>query len=161
AASPLWRPLLDDSIPTLVVVGDYYIFGELDEAGNVARLVRSFSINSPVDLDNYVMYGSDPAARYVDRDLTYLPRSSAFARKDLRRLLYTADKPVRVAAMSELDASDLRSNHILYVGYVSALDKLHNFVFESSALRVGETYDELVERESGKVYVSEAGMPAD
>ncbi|MBN1239113.1 MAG: hypothetical protein JXB36_11460 [Gammaproteobacteria bacterium] len=161
AESAIWRPLLDDPLPTLVVVGDYYIFGELDEAGNVGRLVRNFSINSSDDLENYLMYGADVTERYVDLDLTYLPRSAATALRDVLRVLFTDDKPVRIAAMSELDASDLRTHHILYIGYISALDKLYDFVFESSALAVGETYDELVERESGKSYVSEAGMPAD
>lgn len=161
AASLIWRPLLDDSIPTLVVVGDYYIFGELDEVGNLDRLVRDFSINSRGDLESYLMYGPDVTERYVDLDLTYLPRSAAFALRDVLRVLFTADKPVRIAAMSELDASDLRSHHIVYLGYISALDKLHDFVFDSSALTIGETYDELIDRETGKSYVSEAGMPAD
>lgn len=159
--STLWSPLLDDSIPTLVVVGDYYIFGELDEVGNVDRLVRNFSINSAKDLDEYVMYEPDLTARYLDLDLTYLPRSTAFALRDLFRVLFAANEPVQVVSMSELDASDLRSNHIIYVGYISALDKLYDFVFASSALTVGETYDELIDRETGDVYVSEAGMPAD
>src|SRR5690606_37440818 len=30
-----WRALLEDPAPILVVVGDYFIFAELDEAGNV------------------------------------------------------------------------------------------------------------------------------
>ena len=32
AAAPIWASLLDDDMPVLVVVGDYYIFGELDDA---------------------------------------------------------------------------------------------------------------------------------
>jgi len=160
AGSPIWRAMLDDSTPTLIVVGDYYIFGELDEAGNVDRLVRHFSINSSKDLDEYLMFESDLENRYIDLDLTYLPRSTAFALRDLLRVLYTSDKPVHIASMSDLDAADLRSNHILYVGYVSALDKLYDFVFGASGLAVGETYDELIERESGKLYMSEGGMPS-
>lgn len=160
AGSTIWSPLLDDSIPTLVVVGDYYIFGELDEAGNVKQLVRNFSINSSKDLNEYLMYEPELTSRYLDLDLTYLPRSTAFALRDLLRVLYASDKPVRIASMSELDAADLRNNHILYVGYISGLDKLQGFVFASSALTVGETYDELVMRASGTVYTSEAGMPS-
>src|SRR5688572_6158025 len=38
AKSPLWAGLLDDDLPILVVVGDYYIYGELDERGDVSRL---------------------------------------------------------------------------------------------------------------------------
>src|SRR5262245_59069406 len=33
AASPIWSVLFDDDLPILVVVGDYYIFGEVDKNG--------------------------------------------------------------------------------------------------------------------------------
>ena len=44
AASPIWAGMLDDDMPILVVVGDYYIFGELDEHGDIKRLVRDFTV---------------------------------------------------------------------------------------------------------------------
>jgi hypothetical protein len=159
AASEIWAPILADETPTLIVVGDYYIFGELDEVGNVDRLIRNFSINSSKDLDDYLMFEESPG-RYIDLDLTYLPRSTAFALRDLLRVLYTSDKPVGIASMSDLVATDLRENHIIYVGYISALDKLYDFMFDASGLAVGETFDEIIERESGKHYVSGGGMPS-
>jgi len=161
ADSPVWRGLLDDDLPTLVVVGDYYIFGELDEVGNVARLVREFDVNSSADLDDVVMFEPQLTDRYIDLDLTYLPRSAAFALKDSLRVLFTSDKSVRVISMSELNVADLKANHVVYVGYISALDKLLPFVFRSSSLAVGDTFDELFDKQTGSVYRSEAGLPAD
>jgi hypothetical protein len=160
AAAPIWSSLLDDDLPTLVVVGDYYIFGELDEAGNIERLVRDFTVNSSKDLDELMMYRPGLADEYIDLDLTYLARSTAYALHDVLRVLYTSEKPVRIVSMSELNVAELKSNHIVYVGYVSALDKLLDFVFASSGLAVGETFDELWNKKSGKIYTSEAGMPA-
>ncbi|HEX6997655.1 MAG TPA: hypothetical protein VF322_05895 [Gammaproteobacteria bacterium] len=159
AASPVWMPLLDDNLPTLVVVGDYYIFGELNEWGDVERLVRDFGINSSSDLDELLMFEPDLQMRYMDLDLTYLPRGTAFALIDVLRVLYESHKPVRVVSMSELNVAEIKSNHVLYVGYISGLDKLEEFVFASSALKVGDTYDELINKETGTLYTSEAGIP--
>jgi len=161
AASPLWQPLFDDDLPILVVVGDYFIFGELDSEGDVERLVRDFTINSSKDLADLVMYDPELAARYMDLDLTYLPRGTAFALRDLLRVLYTSDKGVRVISMSELNVADVKASHIVYVGYISALDKLLDFVFASSQLAVGDTFDELVSRTGDVVYSSEAGFPTE
>ena len=61
--------------------------------------------------------------------------------------------------MSELNIADLKSNHIVYLGYLSALDKLEEFVFASSGLAVGYTYDELRDTETGDTYTSEGGIP--
>lgn len=159
SSSPLWSHMLDDAMPILVVVGDYYIFGELDTDGDIDRLVRDFAVNSSRDLDELLMYEPNLLARYMDLDLTYLPRGSAFALLDLLRVLYTGEKPVRVASMSELNIADLKSNHIVYIGYFSALDKLEDFVFASSPLAIGNTYDEIKNEETGDLYTSEAGIP--
>ena len=161
AASPLWQPLLDDALPILVVVGDYFIFGELDSTGNIERLVREFSINSSKDLADLLMYDPEAAERYMDLDLTYLPRGAASALRDLLRVIYTSDKTVRVISVSELNVADVKTSHIVYVGYISGLDKLLDFVFASSQLAVGETFDELIVRDSNRTYASEAGIPAE
>ena len=142
-----------------MVVGDYYIFGELDEAGNVSRLVREFDVNSSDDLDELFVYEPDLQASYLDLDLTYLPQGTAFALKDLLRVVYTSNKSVRVTSMSELRVADLKSHDILYVGYISALGTLMDFVFSSSGLRVGESYDELLNWRTGEYFTSGAGLP--
>jgi hypothetical protein len=159
AKTPLWADMLDDDLPILLVVGDYYIYGELDERGDVARLVRDFSVGSSKELDELMMNDPTLLARYLDLDLTYLPTGSAFALLDVLRVLYTSDKSVRVVSMSEMNEAALKSNHVIYVGYLSALDKLEDFVFASSTLAIGYTYDELRNMDTGELYTSEAGMP--
>jgi hypothetical protein len=159
AASPIWKTMLDDDMPILVVVGDYYIFGELDEHGDVQRLVRDFAVNSGKELDELMMYDPQLLGRYMDLDLTYLPRGSAFGLLDVLKILYTSSKPVRVVSMSELNMADLKTSHVVYLGFISALDKLEDFVFASSSLAVGYTYDELRDVNTGEMYTSEAGMP--
>jgi hypothetical protein len=160
ARSALWAPVVEDETPITVVVGDYYIFGEFDEFGNVGRLVREFSINSSADLDNRFMLEPETADRYIDLDLTYLPSSIAFAMRDLMGVLSVADKDVRVVAMSNLDSSIIRESHVVYLGYLSGLGMLTDFVFEGSELALGETFDELVHLPTGASFISEAGMPS-
>jgi hypothetical protein len=159
AASPIWKELLDDDMPILVVVGDYYIFGERNEHGDVDRLVRDFNVGSRTDLDELMKRDPKLASKYMNLDLTYLPTGSAFALVDVLRVLYSAEKPVHVVSMSEMSDVDLKSSHIVYLGYISGLGKLEDFVFASSSLAIGYTYDVLRNTETGEMYASEAGMP--
>jgi hypothetical protein len=159
ASSPVWNSFLDDDLPFLIVVGDYYIFGELDQFGNVERLVRDFSINSADDLDDRFVYEPELMESYLDLDLTYLPDATASALKDVLRIVYRSDKLVSITPMSELSVADLRDNHIIYIGYISAMDKLMEFVFASSGLQLGDTFDELLVTESDTLYTSGAGIP--
>ena len=158
AESAVWSGILDDDMPLVVVVGDYYIFAELDERGNVRRLIRDFSINSSQDLDDLFMYSPELLETYYDLDLTYLPQGSAQALTDLLQVVYAAGKSARVIPMSELSANELKSSHVIYVGYISALDTLMEFVFASSSLVVGDTFDELSNEATGEIYTSGAGM---
>ncbi|HET7608625.1 MAG TPA: hypothetical protein VFL84_08120 [Gammaproteobacteria bacterium] len=159
AKSPLWADMLDDDLPILVVVGDYYIYGELNDYGEVTRLVRDFNVGSSAELDELMKNDTTLMARYMNLDLTYLPTGSAFALLDLLRVIYTTNKSVRVVSMSEMNEADLKSSHVIYVGYISALDKLEDFVFASSTLAIGYTYDELKNTDTGETYTSEAGYP--
>jgi len=159
AKSPLWADMLDDDLPILVVVGDYYIYGELDEHGDVTRLVRDFNVGSSAELNELMKNDTTLMSRYLDLDLTYLPTGSAFALLDILRVLYTSNKSVRIVSMSEMNEADLKSSHVIYVGYISALDKLEDFVFASSTLTIGYTYDELRNMDTDELYTSEAGFP--
>lgn len=157
----LWEALADDDLPILVVVGDYFIFGELDDSGNVARFVREFAVNSRDDLTSFAARKGKSEDRYQDLELTYLPQSTGPALGDVLEVLHEMGKPVDVVAMSEFDPADVRSRHIVYVGYFSALDKLFDFVFAGSELAIGATYDELINIDTGEFFESSAGMPSD
>lgn len=161
ARTALWAELLSDDLPLLVVVGDYFIFAELDEFGMVTRLVREFDVNSSDDLDSLFVSDPDLLANYMDLDLTYLPQGSATALTELLRVVYAADKDVRITTMTEMRVADIRSRHILYVGYISALGTLMDFVFASSGLAVGASFDELLNLRTGQSYTSGAAIPGE
>jgi len=159
ASHPIWYNIINDDLPILVVMGDYYIFGELDEHGRVSRMIRDFDINSRQDLTRLFMRDSSTLSQYIDLDMTYMPEGSAYALSLIMPVLQQSGKRINVTMMSRLSTADLRSNHIVYIGYVSAMDKLNNLFFAASNLRIGRSFDELINRETREVYTSDAGLP--
>ena len=157
----LWSSVLDDDTPILLVLGDYFIFGETDPSGQVQRLIRDFSIDSKADFDNYLLNHPDDIGHYENLNLNYLPIGAGFALRDVLPALRSKSRGLDIVTMSELRISDIRSKHIIYVGYLSALSKLSEFVFASSGLAMGETYDEILDIDTGERYVSDAGQPID
>lgn len=159
AESSPWNALLDDQLPILIVMGDYYIFGELNEFGDVSRMIRDFNINSSQDLQELFLSEIDTRRQFRDLSLNYLPEGSAMALASIAPLLQQEGKRVNVTMMSKLSTADLKSNHIVYLGYISGLDKLRGLIFAGSKLQIGRTYDELFNRQSGEIYSSDAGLP--
>lgn len=155
--SAVWGPLLDDDLPITLVVGDYFLLGEVDQAGNVERLVREFYINSNQDFLDHLQLNSGQMSNYRNLDLTYLPAASAFALQDLVPVV-NAGKQVRVTLLSALDPRLLKTSHVVYVGYISGMGMLGDRVFAQSRLALGGSFDELHDTQTGRDYVSTA-MP--
>jgi len=158
-SSPVWEPIIKDDLPVVVVVGDYYIFGETDDSMEVRRMVREFGINSRLDLEQYAHGHPEVSDRYMDLDLTYLPTSVAPALRELLPILAARKKHVQVELMSELTPEMLTHSDVIYIGYLSGLGMLHDIVFAGSSFSVGSTYDELVHHKSGQHYLSQGGTP--
>ncbi|HLT64060.1 MAG TPA: hypothetical protein VKZ92_06010, partial [Pseudohongiella sp.] len=156
---PMWAAMNDDDIPILIVMGDYYIFGELDNVGRITRMVRDFSINSREDLVGLFMQDSSLQNYFRDLDMTYMPEGSASALLQIAPLVRAMNKRVNVTMMSRLSTADLRNNHIIYIGYVSAMSKLNNLYFSASGLMPGRSFDEIYEKASGVYHTSNAGLP--
>jgi hypothetical protein len=151
----IWRPFVESDRPIMVVVGDYYIFGEIDPAHpEQGRLIRDFEINSPTDLAR--AQEAEPAryGKSVDMGINYLPVSSANALRALAPVLAQARKPVSVIAASQLSSDAFRTHNVIYVGLFSGMGLLQDVNFADSHYAIGETFDELVDMESGRRYTS-------
>jgi len=156
-----WQAFLDDELPILLVIGDYYIFGETDATGNVMRMVREFDINSRDDLARLQSEDPDKASRYYNLDLSYIPVSIANAMSRIMPMLHDKAASIRVKMISDLETADLASSHIIYLGYLSGIDSLFDLVFADSGLSIGATYDELINLESNDYYIGSSGLSGD
>ncbi len=134
-ANPVWAPILGDDLPIVIVVGDYYIFGETDESMNVKRMIREFEINSHRELEQYAQDHPEVADRYMDLGLTYLPTAVAPALRELMPILASAGKRVRVLLASEMTPDLLTRADIVYVGYLSGMGNVTAGDFRGLAVR--------------------------
>ena len=162
-ASTVWRELASDDKPVTIAVGDYYIFGELGASDDahpqaVQRLVREFEINSRRELESHVKNHPQFADRYMDVGLRYLPVSTAFALRDVVRLLESGDKSpqqVRVLLASDLTPELIRTTHVVYIGLLSGMSMLRDIAFAGSKFEIGASYDELIDRQTRTPYISQ------
>ena len=155
-ANAFWQPFLESDRPIVVVVGDYYMFGEyypLDP--DRSRLIRDFRINSPMDLSGLQEAEPERYGNAEDVGLTYLPFATAYGLREIMPVLAREDREVTVVAASELHAEAIRDANIVYIGLIGAMGLLEDTVFEGSGFVVGESYDELVDTASRRSYTSD------
>lgn len=156
AANAVWEPFVESERPIMVVVGDYYIYGEIDPVRpEEGRMIRDFRVNSPTDLARMQEVAPERYGNAEDFGLTYLPVSSAYALRELMPILSRHPQPVGVMPASELDSETARRFNIVYVGLLSGMRLLEDVTFTGSAFALGESYDEVIDSRAGRRYVSE------
>ena len=152
----MWQPFLDSPRPKLLAVGDYYIFGEIDPVRpEEGRLIRDFRVNSPLDLELMQDLEPDRYGNAEDVGLNYLPFSSAYALREIVPVLSRGGREVRVIAASSLEPDMFSRYDVIYVGLFSGMGLLEDMTFDRSGFTLGESYDELIDKPSGKTYTSE------
>lgn len=155
-ANAFWQPFLDSPRPKLIVVGDYYMFGEIDPlAPERGRLIRDFRVNSTADLE--LMQDLEPE-RYggaEDVSLNYLPFSVSYGLDEIVPILSRGGRQVSILAASELQPDMLNYFDVVYVGLFSGMHLLEDVNFMNSGFDIGESYDELYDKKSEKTFTSE------
>ena len=154
-ANAIWDPVVASERPVLLVLGDYYMYGEIDPVRpDEGRLIRDFQINGSEDLLR--MQEAEPERYGMGEDfgINYLPFSAAYGLSNVAPLLDAHGKTVNIIAASELEPDMLNYFDVVYVGLLSGLALLEDQTFAGSRFRLGESYDELIDGESGELYVS-------
>ncbi len=155
APNPIWDPIAASERPVLLVLGDYYLFGEIDPVRpEQGRLIRDFRVDGPEDL--YALQEAEPERYGIAEDvgLNYLPFSSAYGLLEVLPLLTEMGEEVTVIPASAVEPDMLNYFDVVYVGLLSGMHVLEEQTFDGSTFRLGESYDELVDVESGETYVS-------
>ncbi|HSG35577.1 MAG TPA: helix-turn-helix domain-containing protein [Sphingomonadaceae bacterium] len=159
AVNAIWQPFLESERPIMVVAGDYYIFGEYaPDFPEIDRLVRDFAINSPTDLAR--AQEADPLnyERSEDLGLNYLPFSSAYGLGQLMPILERGGHEVSIMPASAFTSDTFRTHNVVYVGLMSGMGLLEDVNFTGSNYAIGANYDELIDGESRRRYMSEEAL---
>lgn len=155
-ANSIWDPLLESDRPVLLVLGDYYLFGEIDPLyPEDGRLIRDFRVDSAEDLLRLQEADPERYANAEDVGLNYLPFQTAYALQNVTPLLASSGKRVDIIAASELTSDQLNTHDVVYLGLLSGMGLLEDITFAGSSLRIGESYDEIIDRESGERWMSD------
>lgn len=166
----LWHPVATGHRPTTVVLGDYYMFAQASGAETdpaaPPRLVRDLDINAREDLDVYLMRHPQEAGKFADLDEHYAPSSAVVALDDVFTAMHIIKRDgafgINLISASQLTAEILKSSDIVYVGPLSGLGSLlRNPLFQASEFKVGDTYDQLIDSRSGKLYQSDGAVITD
>ncbi|TWC98503.1 hypothetical protein FB595_12722 [Sphingobium sp. AEW010] len=160
-ASAFWKPLTHSAIPTALIVGDRYAFGEV-ENGRVVRQVVDPLVTSSEDLDRYLLNHKRDGAQVVDLNQFDLPAAMAPALVSIMPVLNraTGDAKARAITSSRFTTDMLKTHNIVYIGLLSDLRDLREPIFDRSGFALMPTGNAIVDRRSGRRFEANWADPS-
>lgn len=159
-----WKPLASERFPTLLVCGDYYMFGQLNRQGQVFRLIRDPAINTRSELDLEKIKVGDESMSFVDLDYHYLPEAMAPALVVVAPIVRAASSnPDRLSSLgsSRFTTDMLSRNNIVYIGLLSGMGVLGDPLFEGSGFAVSADGDAIIDRATKRRFQSDWADPSE
>ena len=162
--SVFWKSLTNSHFPTMLVAGDYYLFGEFNAQGKVARLIHDPRIPSREALDRGKMKAGGGSLAFVDLDYHYLPEAMTPALTFIAPILRAAggdmEQPAPLGA-SRFATGMLNKNNIVYLGLLSGLGVLRDPFFEGSGFMLAADGSFIADRASRRRYQSDWADPSE
>jgi hypothetical protein len=149
--SPVWEPLLSSPRPTIVAIGDLFVFQERDPVTGATRTVRDASINSASELARRSAMGKAAYTNAVPSPIRYYNEGVAAALYHLRSLPGLSARNIEIKAASQLTAHDLRESDVIFIGLYKTLGPLLS-IFDASLYETNAEFTQLTHDETGETY---------
>jgi hypothetical protein len=157
--SPVWANMLDSPRPLTIVLGDLFMFSQIDPKTGHTLIVRDSEINSSEQLRALLAGNPSFAAERGQRYVSMIQKSAAIGMSAVLHIVDTPGRRLEVEVRDDLQADDIRRNDIIYVGPIVGLGPLAGYYQLRSRYRFDSSGPRLIDLNTQKAFVPE-GMLA-
>jgi hypothetical protein len=158
--SAIWGGLLASDRTLTIVLGDMFMFSQLDPKTGRTQTVRDPAINSSAELRAFLASNPSLASERGQREATLILKSAAVGMASILPIVDRPGRRVEIRLPDELQAEDIRHNDIVYIGPFVRLGPLAGHYLRHSRYRYDTASGSLTDTVSHKDFVP-AGELAD
>ena len=156
--SPVWANIVDSPRPLTLVLGDLFMFTQIDPKTGHILTVRDAEINSSEQLRAILADNPSFAAERGQRYVSMIQKSAAIGMSAVLRIVDTPGRRVEVEVRDDLQADDIRRNDIIYVGPIVGLGPLAGYYQLHSRYRFDSAGPRLIDLNTQKVFIPEGTL---
>ncbi len=128
----LWGDLMQSKLPTMLVMGDLFVYNERDTAMQLTRTIRDPSINSLQEFEAFKSINTKINTEIEPLTYTHLILGSAQWIKKLSEIFYSINKSYIIRTMSRFNPKQLQDYDIIVVGMQKTLGVFKSFYKDSA-----------------------------
>lgn len=158
ARSPLWSGIIDSNRPLMLVLGDGFMYTNVDPLTGRVQLIRDRAINTSEELRVFLAQNPSIAPGRGQRYTSMLQKSTAIGMASVLRLVSHPGRQIEVRPRDDLQTDDLQKYDIIYIGPLSRLGPLAGHYELQSRYRYDAKSAAIHDIVSGKTYLSEGEL---
>jgi hypothetical protein len=160
-ASPVWGDLIASRRPLTLVLGDLFMFTQVDPKTGRTLTVRDSQINSSEELRAFLASNPSFAAERGQRYVTVIQKTAAIGMADVLQIVDQPDRHFEVTVRDDLQADEVRNNDIIYVGPLTGLGLLSGYYQARSRYRVEASDYALTDMDRHRTFVARGTLGAE
>jgi hypothetical protein len=160
-SSPVWADIVASRRPLTIVLGDLFMFTQLDARTGRTLTVRDPQINSSEELRAFLANNPSFAAERGQRYVSVIQKTAAIGMADILRIVDRPDRHIEVTVRDELQPDQVRNNDIVYVGPLGGLGPLFGYYQSRSRYRVDASDSALTDLDAHKTFASRGTLAAE
>ncbi|MEP7245655.1 MAG: hypothetical protein ABI885_18550 [Gammaproteobacteria bacterium] len=157
-SSRVWADMVASPRPLTIVLGDLFMFTQIDPRTGRTQTVRDATINSSEELRAYLANNPSFASERGQRYATMIQKSAAVGMVSILRIVDHTSRRVEVLARDDLQADAVRSNDIIYLGPLGRLGPLAGYYQLGSRYRFRTEDSRVTDTLSQKVFLPEGEL---
>lgn len=134
-----WGDFFESDKPTLVVIGDLFIYAEYDKIRDMTRTIRGSGLNSEAEFDEYKENLQDTTRELSKLTYTYLIKNTTACIETLTRLFFSQHKSFQTQVVTRMDVKDLHDHNIIFIGMQKTAGMLNNYFLSSKFKHLSES----------------------
>lgn len=130
----LWKDLLGDKKPLMVILGDLFIFQEEDTTKGTQKIIRDPFINSMEEYDQFALEPTPTNLKYEPLGYSLLIYNSALWIKDLSEIFSYNQSDFTIRNMGRFNPKELPDNNFMVVGMMKTFGLFKDYLKSSKLL---------------------------
>ncbi len=126
--NPIWQDFLHSDLPTLLVIGDYYVYQRPHKLSDSELFIRNVEINSNADFQKFLKKNPEAKSKYIHTPLTYLGMEVPYIVFTLTKVFRGNENRLKIKLASDLVWQDVQKNNVIFVGSDKTLRIMRSFL---------------------------------
>jgi len=160
-ASPVWADLVASHRPLTIVLGDLFMFTQVDSRTGRTLTVRDTQINSSEELRAFLASNPSFAAERGQRYVSMVQKSAAIGMAAILQIVDRPGRHINVTMRDELQTEQILNNDIIYVGPLTGLGPLFGYYESRSRYRFNLADSTLTDIEAHKAFAPQGALGAE